>query len=87
MIKNKKGMQFKNAFFSLAIVSIAVISIGIIITQWDSKYNAGVTSDFGVFDVSDELSAQTTEHKAKLGAGDPDPGEDAETSTSLPNVL
>jgi len=78
---NKKAMQFKNAFFSLIIVSMAVIAIGVIISSWSGQYNSDISSDFGVFDVSDTLSNQTLEHKGKLGSGDPDPGEDSETST------
>ena len=80
-MKNKKGMQFKNAFFSLVVVSMMVVAIGIIISGWSGQYRSGISSDFGVFDVSDDLSQQTLEHKGKLGSGDPDPGEDSETST------
>jgi hypothetical protein len=80
-IKNKKGMQFKNAFFSLVVVSMAVVALGIIITDWNTQYDSDINSDFGVFDVQDTLSNQTLEHKSKLGSGDPDPGEDSETST------
>jgi len=78
---NKKGMQFKNAFFSLVVVSMAVIAIGVVISNWSGYYGSGISSDFGVFNEADELSNQTLQHKAKLGSGDPDPGEDSETST------
>jgi uncharacterized membrane protein len=78
---NKKGMQFKNAFFSLVVVSMAVIAIGVIMSNWNAGYGTGVSSNFGVYDVSDTLQNQTLQHKANLGSGSPDPGENSETST------
>jgi len=78
---NKKGFQFKNAFFSLVVVTMSVIAIGVIMGEWNFKYNTGTTSDLGVFDVSGNLQNQSGGFQTKLSSGDPDPNEDSETST------
>jgi len=78
---NKKGLEFKNMFFSIIVVSLAVVSIGLMITAWNDKYDSSITSDFGVYDKSDDLATESQSYEERLTSGDADPGENSEAST------
>lgn len=45
MIKDKRGLQFKNAFFAVVAMSMIIIAIGVIIGDWNEIYDSGLTYD------------------------------------------
>jgi len=45
MIKDKRGLELKKAFFSLVAISMVIIAIGVIIGDWNSHYDSGLTYD------------------------------------------
>lgn len=78
---NKKGVEFKSAFFAMIIFSMCVIAIGVMITGYEDGYDVGVSSDLEEYDKLDEVSADALGQKSAIGANDPDPSEDAEANT------
>jgi len=56
MIKNNKGLVFKNAFYAIIVASVAIIALGLWIDEWNTDYGSGLTVDFDDFDKLDEIS-------------------------------
>ena len=78
---NKKGLQFKDAFFSIIGFSLIIIAVGLIITNWSDAYGSGVSSDLGEYNKLSDLSETATGQKGVLSPNDPDPSQDAEANT------
>jgi len=66
IIKNKKGLVFKNALFALIIISMAIIAIGYWVGEWNTKYDSGLTYDLGDYDKMDTLSSYATSSKGNI---------------------
>lgn len=52
LIKDKKGLQFRNAFFAIIILGVIVVAMGNIIAEWSYFYDSGITWNLGGFDQS-----------------------------------
>ena len=70
-------MEFKKAFFAITIMSMIIIAVGVIVGEWGTNYNSGITYDLQEYDALDEISneAQTqkdqiTPQDAETGSGD-----------------
>lgn len=70
-------MEFKKAFYAIAIMSMIIIAVGVIVGEWGTHYNSGINYDLSEYDVSSDLSneAQTqkeqiTPQDAETGSGD-----------------
>ena len=77
---NKKGLQFRNAFFAIIILGVVVTSIGIIIANWNSYYNSGINWDLGSFDQSSAVYSQTGTYINSTTSKDPTVGEDYQSN-------
>lgn len=67
LIKNKKGLQLKSAFYSVVAISMLIIAIGVIINDWNSIYDSGLTYDLGSdYDKLDSISGDASSHKGNL---------------------
>ena len=68
MIKkmNKKGLEFKLAFFALILVSMSVIAIGAWIGDWNKSYDAGLTYDLEEYNKLQELRGEANDQDAKI---------------------
>lgn len=71
---NKRGLQLKSAFFAAIVVGIIVTSTGIIVGEWDDKYNSGLNYDLGEYSDIDTYSDEAQEHKERLTPQTDDPG-------------
>lgn len=78
---NKKGLQFRNAFFAVIIVGMVVTAFGIIISEWNTHYNSGLAYDLGQFDGSSGITRTVDGYEAKLTPTSPDQGNDYQSNT------
>lgn len=78
---NRKGVQFKDALFSIIIFSVIIIAVGVIISGSNNTYNSGLNYDLGELNKLDEVSRDSNTAKQKISPNDPDPGENAEANT------
>lgn len=73
-ITGKKGMQFKNALFAAVVVSMVIITTGVIVGEWEQKYDSGLTYDLDEFEALDTLSGEAQIQKDRITPKDADPG-------------
>lgn len=66
LIKDKRGLEFKLAFFALIAVSLIVVSVGIIINDWNSTYDSGLVSDLGEFDKINSIQNEASGQQGKI---------------------
>ena len=63
---------------------MVIIATGVVIGEWVTKYNSGVTSDLEEFNTLDEIYGDVQSQKGKITPDDPEPQrQDAESSTFL----
>lgn len=63
---NKKGLQFRNAFFALIVLGVVVTSMGIIIATWSDYYGTGIGWNLGSFDQSGSVYDTTGDYTNSL---------------------
>lgn len=78
---NKKGLQFRNAFFALLIIGLVATSIGIIISNWNTYYGSGITYSLGSFDQNDAIYSTVEGYQGVLAPKTPDVGNNFESNT------
>lgn len=83
---NKKGLQFKSAFFALTALSLIILSMGNWITQWNGDYNSGLLYDLDDYDKSTELKEISQSQSDNIGVKSSTQGEDFE-GTSIRGVF
>ena len=66
LIKDKKGLEFKSALYSLIVMSMMIIGIGVWIGDWNEKYDSGLTYDLGEYERLDELSSYASGTKEDI---------------------
>lgn len=66
LIKNKKGLVFRDAFFAVIIASVAIIAIGIWVNDWNIQYGSGLTYDLGDYDELDSMSGEAQSQKGNV---------------------
>jgi len=86
LIINKKGLQFKSAFFSVIVLSMAIIAVGIIVDDWNTTYDAGLTPDLDDYDKLDEVSGTAKSQKEGITVKSSNTGEQFE-DTSIRGVF
>jgi len=83
---NKKGLEFKLAFFAIIAVSMAVIAIGTWVNQWNDDYSSGLTYDLGDYDQLDEVTGDIETQQGKVTVKSTNTGEEFE-GTSIRGVF
>ena len=83
---NKKGLEFKLAFFALIAISMAIIATGSWINNWDSEYNSNVTYDLGEYDTTNSIQNETVSQQQKVQIKSTSTGERFE-DTSIRGVF
>ena len=63
-LKDKRGLEFKLAFFAIIAISVVTIAVGIWVNDWNDTYNSGLTYDLQDYDELDSMSGQA---KAQQG--------------------
>jgi hypothetical protein len=83
MIKrmNKKGLQFRNAFFSIIIIGMVVYAITAILGGWNEHYDAGLSVDLSSFNKGSEVSATVEGYEGKVSPEDPNTNTDFQSNT------
>lgn len=66
LIRDKRGLEFKSAFFGLIMMSMSLIAIGVWIGDWNSKYNSGLTYDLESYSKLNELSDYASTSKSNI---------------------
>jgi len=56
VIRDKRGLQFKNALFALVAMSVVIIAVGNWVGSWNTTYDSGLEYDLQGFNKLDELS-------------------------------
>ncbi len=69
---NKKGLEFKLAFFALISFSIVIVSVGVILTSWDVTYESGLTGDITDLKAFDALDETTDEARSQQAGINPE---------------
>lgn len=77
---NKKGLQFRNAFFAIIILGMVVVATGITISDWSSYYNSNITWNLGSFDKSDTVYQTTGIYLNSTNPKSPDIGSDYQSN-------
>jgi len=77
IIKDKRGVQMKNALFAVVVVSIVILATGVIMGEWNGAYNSGITYDLedlqdveGMADTSYDYSQRISPTDDDTGKGD-----------------
>ena len=83
---NKKGLQFKSAFFSIIAVSLIIIAVGIVVGDWNTTYDSGLTYDLNDLNKLDEVSTEAQTQKEGVTVKSSNTGEQFE-DTSIRGVF
>lgn len=78
---NRKGLQFRNAFFAVLIIGMVVTAFGIIINEWNTYYQSGLSYNLGGLDRSSEISTTIEGYQTKVSPSSPDIGNDYQSNT------
>lgn len=78
---NKKAMEFKSTFFSIIAMSMVVIAVGIMVNDWNDKYNSGLTVDLEAYDKLDEMSDEASSQKEGVTIKSSNTGEQFEDTS------
>lgn len=77
---NKKGLQFRNAFFAVIVLGVIVVSVGIIIGDWSTYYDSGINYNLGGFDQSSSVYDTTGIYVNSTNPNSPDIGTDYQSN-------
>ena len=78
---NKRGADLKSAFFSVISFSLIVISIMLLTNGLNSHYRTNDDINISQYERLDDISSTATQQQGRISPDDPDPGQDAESST------
>ena len=84
-IKNKKGLEFKSAFFAIIAMGIVITAVGVIMSQWNSDYNAGLNYDLSNYNQINSISDEAQSQQSGVSVKSTNTGEDFE-GTSIRGV-
>jgi len=87
IMKDKRGLIFKNAFFAILIASVAIIAIGLWVDEWNTDYSAGLTLDLDDFDKLDEVSGEAVGQEGNVSVQSSFRGSEDFEGTSLRGVF
>jgi len=66
LLKDKRGLVFKNAFFAILIASVAIIAVGVWVDEWNTDYGSGLTIDLDDYDKLDEVSGEAVGQEGNI---------------------
>jgi len=66
IIKDKRGLEFKLAFFAVITISAIIISLGAWIDEWNVDYSAGLVYDLDEYDKLSELSTEAEKQSGNI---------------------
>jgi len=86
---NKKGLEFKLAFFAIIIVGVLVAAAGTWIGNWNTTYDSNLTYDLGEYNRLDDVSstAQTQSGNISVSSSTSDTGFEGSTLRGAFGIL
>jgi len=78
---NKKGLEFKAAFFAIIAFSLFITAAGIMVTEMGTQYNPEATFNLDQYNKLDEISEVGEDQQSRLSPDNANPGTDFEAST------
>ena len=72
ILKNKKGMEFKSAFFAIVAFGLMITAIGVIIGDWNNTYQSGLTYDLQEYDQTGKMASEIQGQKEAISPTSPD---------------
>ena len=63
---NKKGLEFKSAFFAVVIMGLLVAAIGVIIGKWNVDYGSGLSYDLDEYNQMDQMSGEAQSQRGNI---------------------
>lgn len=75
IMMNKKGLIFKNAYFAVIAVSMVIIAVGVIVGEWNTAYDSGLTYDLDEYNQLDSISGNINETRGTVSAQDGSDGD------------
>lgn len=73
-IMNKKGFEFKSAFYAIIIMSMVLIAVGVIVGNWGEQYNSGINYDLEEYNQLDSISSEAQYQEGQITPQDSDIG-------------
>ena len=81
--KDKRGLQFKNAFFAVIAIGLIVTAIGVIIGEWNTQYNSGLSYDLDEYNKNSEMAGTAEGYENSLSPDSPDSGQTFESTSTF----
>lgn len=78
---NKRGLEFKLAFFGLIVASIFIVAIGSILTSWNETYDSNIVSNLGEYSTLDDTTTTAQQQQEKIVVKDPSSDQNFEDTT------
>jgi len=86
IIKDKRGLEFKSAFFAVIAFSMIIIAVGIWVNEWNTSYDSGLIYDLEDFDRLDSVSGEAETQQSGITVKSSVTGEEFE-GTSIRGVF
>lgn len=86
LMKDKRGLEFRSAFFAVIVMSMAIIAIGVMVDGWNESYNSGLLYDLSEYDELDTISGEAKDQQGKVNIKSTNTGEEFE-GTSIRGVF
>jgi hypothetical protein len=83
---NKKGLEFKLAFFAIIAMGLIVVSVGVWVDEWNDDYDSGLVYDLDEFDSIDSVSSEAGSQRESVIVKSTNTGEEFE-GTSIRGVF
>lgn len=81
--KDKRGLQFKNAFFAILLIGVMITAIGVIISGWNTPYNSGLTYDLDEYNKNTQIGGTAEGYENSLSPDSPDSGQTFESTSTF----
>lgn len=77
-IMNKKGLEFKLAFFAIIGLSMIIVAATLMLTTWNTQYDSNINPDLDEFNKLNDISAVAEDQQSRISPQSSDPGSDFE---------
>jgi len=87
IITDRRGLEFRSAFFALIAMSTVIIAAGVIVGNWSADYNSGVTYGLGEYNNLNEIAGTAEDQRGDISVKSPTPRDTDFEGTSLRGVF
>jgi len=86
LLKDKRGLEFRSAFFTVVVMSMVIIAAQVILNGWEDSYDSSIQTDLSNYDKLDEVSTEASSQQGKVTIKSSNTGEEFE-GTSIRGVF